>query len=573
MRFAALLVVLATSLAFTQNNPLPQIAQPLNPTHRAPGLGKDFTINVRGANFMPGSAVNWNGSPRDTAFVSPTLLVGTITAADVATAGTSTITVSNPVPGGGTSDPIYFPIHRPDTSVALARHDTFPAVIPGKFLTANVTGDFNGDGIVDLAVVEAAWGILVFPGTGSGTFGEPILTFALTNPSQLFALDLNHDGNLDLIATEGGLTQIYLGDGTGGFTPSDNFGYGGGSVRFGDFDQDGNVDMVFTVDGFYLFLYRGDGAGEFTGSVLLDSAPKVVGSPIVGDFNRDGKLDILIPEESQNHWSLVMLRGNGDGTFTRTISTPLPGEINVNGSVVGDFNHDGKLDIVADTGLVLLGVGNGSFTLGPSIDIPYVSSFRAADMNNDGNLDIIVQGVISNGTTSYGAVSILLGNGDGTFQSPLSWNSETNEFNAIDIVDTNEDGLLDVVYPNLNRALLSDKGAVSTFLQTALNVSPNWFSFGRQLVGTSSAPQVATLTNTGLGTLQIAAITVNGGITTDYSDTTTCGATLAPGATCTVSITFTPTTVANARNAIITIRYNQATGPQQIEMTGIGSSH
>ena len=56
MRFAALLVVLATSLAFTQNNPLPQIAQPLNPTHRAPGLGKDFTINVRGANFMPGSA-------------------------------------------------------------------------------------------------------------------------------------------------------------------------------------------------------------------------------------------------------------------------------------------------------------------------------------------------------------------------------------------------------------------------------------------------------------------------------------------------------------------------------------
>jgi hypothetical protein len=80
-------------------NPVPFLTLPLAPASAAPG-GAAFTLTVNGSGFVSGATVNWNGSARTTTVVSSSQLTAAITAADIASAGTATITVTNPAPGG-----------------------------------------------------------------------------------------------------------------------------------------------------------------------------------------------------------------------------------------------------------------------------------------------------------------------------------------------------------------------------------------------------------------------------------------------------------------------------------------
>jgi hypothetical protein len=93
-------------------NPVPQIDNPLVPTSAAPG-GPAFTLTVHGSGFVSASVVNWNGSPRTTTFVSPGEVTAAIPASDIATATTAAVTVTNPAPGGGLSNPAYFEVTTP----------------------------------------------------------------------------------------------------------------------------------------------------------------------------------------------------------------------------------------------------------------------------------------------------------------------------------------------------------------------------------------------------------------------------------------------------------------------------
>src|SRR5579884_3732315 len=92
-----------------QTNPVPLLNNPLVPDAAAPGSG-GFTLTVNGTGFVSSSVVNWNGSPRATTFVSASQVTAAILAADVATAGTASVTVVNPGPGGGASNVAFFPI-------------------------------------------------------------------------------------------------------------------------------------------------------------------------------------------------------------------------------------------------------------------------------------------------------------------------------------------------------------------------------------------------------------------------------------------------------------------------------
>src|SRR5260370_30937831 len=114
----SVIVFLATSL-LGQSNPVPFVNQPLVPTTVVPGSAA-FTLTVNGTGFVSGSVVNWNGSPRTTTFVSGSQLTASISAADVATASSATITVASPGPGGGVSNPAVFPIATPRSTLSFS---------------------------------------------------------------------------------------------------------------------------------------------------------------------------------------------------------------------------------------------------------------------------------------------------------------------------------------------------------------------------------------------------------------------------------------------------------------------
>ena len=113
--WAGLLLVIFTLPALAQINPVPLINQPLVPDAVAPG-GPAFTLTVNGTGFVSSSVVNWNGSQRVTTYGSSSQLTAAITVADIANAGTASVTVVNPTPGGGTSNVAFLSITNPTTT-------------------------------------------------------------------------------------------------------------------------------------------------------------------------------------------------------------------------------------------------------------------------------------------------------------------------------------------------------------------------------------------------------------------------------------------------------------------------
>src|ERR1700686_4632512 len=101
-----------------QTNPFPFVSQ-LSPVSGLPG-SSGFTLHVQGSGFVTGAVVNWNGSPRATQVLSSTAVTATISATDLAKVGTALVTVTNPAPGGGTSNAANFPVRRTWSGVAMA---------------------------------------------------------------------------------------------------------------------------------------------------------------------------------------------------------------------------------------------------------------------------------------------------------------------------------------------------------------------------------------------------------------------------------------------------------------------
>src|SRR5271167_966362 len=126
LRLLGLITILCCISAMAQSNPVPVINQPLIPVTVKPGQ-KGFTMTVNGSGFASAAVVNWNGSSRTTEFFSSSQLKARIDAEDVAKPGTVVVTVVNPAPGGGTSNPVLFPIQTPLPSVAMLPISSFPA--------------------------------------------------------------------------------------------------------------------------------------------------------------------------------------------------------------------------------------------------------------------------------------------------------------------------------------------------------------------------------------------------------------------------------------------------------------
>jgi hypothetical protein len=331
---------------------------------------------------------------------------------------------------------------------------------------AVITADLNGDGVLDLitanadTLYSAGLGVSVLLGL-SGRRGAPTGTFAPVRnyevgPAEALAVgDLNGDHKLDIVTSRGG---VLLNNGDGTFRIGPVYSGGLGSfIASADLNHDGKLDLI-TASNTGSFgrvnVLLGNGDGTFAAGPPL-TVPPGLGQVVVGDFNRDSRLDIV----ETSGQAAYLLPGNGDGTFgpAQTIATFQNADANgILAMTAADFNADGKLDLAvtylvsgtgggAGTAAILLGNGDGTFhNAGWTPNLPGASpvsqQLAAADFNGDGKLDLVAVGV----TPGYG-ISVFYGNGDGTF--PTSQNfvpGATSDPLHFAVGDFNGDGYADI---------------------------------------------------------------------------------------------------------------------------------
>ena len=449
---------------------------------------------------------------------------------------------------------------------------TLPVDVPGINLPYAISGgiaDFNGDGIPDLAIGNSDGSLSILLGKRKGQYQAPA-SFNANGAASLSVADFNGDGHPDLALGNGSGAVILLGNGDGTFAPPvqvvTTSAQGFRGLTVGDFNHDGKPDLVVLANAFfqsnplYIALGNGDGTFQPARQFWTASSPLPTGLA-VGDFNRDGNLDLVV---TLNPVGIAVMLGNGDGTFQPPVI--YPGEEVPTGLTVADLNGDGILDIIVagDHADVYLGKGDGTFNAPVYYDAGnFPSEVAVGDFNADGKIDLAVA---AQGPGAVGDIEILLGNGDGTFQSPVEIADRAPLSPTMAVADLNQDATPDIL-------VVGGGTGVSLFLSGPIaSLSPTSVNFGSVTPGSVSAPQLVTLANNGNAPLVLTSVTTATPTTATFALNNGCGASVPVRSSCQLSITFTPPSIGPIFGGILSLSDNAPRYLQTVPLVGSGAA-
>lgn len=314
-------------------------------------------------------------------------------------------------------------------------------------------GDFNNDGLLDLAI-SASNRINIFIGDGNGGFSYGntfVPTLVATHITNLIALNFDNNANLDLSYSENGSLFFLSGNGLGGFTSNNVSGIGclnPGTIFADNINNDAHTDIIVGSNcnpAFY--SYHGDGNGAVTSATFANgpaNGPNV-NSVITHDFNLDGLKEIIVT--LRNFSSIGVYNGSSTNSYTNFVTYPVIGAPIV--IKKGDLNGDGFIDLVSLNTLtvgysVLLGTSNSTFNAAVTTSLNSTAkSMDVADFDLDGKLDMAVSfdDAVDN-------IKVYKGNGDGTFSSSAFTLAVGNDPARFAAIDLNNDGKKDIVCAN-----------------------------------------------------------------------------------------------------------------------------
>jgi hypothetical protein len=460
------------------------------------------------------------------------------------------------------------------TSV-VAQFETRASAGTGTYVPFSlVAGDFNRDGKLDVAVVNylPTGNVMIFLGNGDGTFRAGASYAVAVQPLYAAAASFRHNGILDLVVGDTLSNDVYvmLGNGDGTFQPSVAYPTTGrpNEVSTGDFTGDGKIDiMALTGVGCNCVeVLPGNGDGTF-GAAVVTPVPYNIGGfgMASGDFDGDGKLDVAVSGFFGSANQVDILLGNGDGSFRADGFYPV--SLAPLSIVTGRFNGDKKIDLAVGNlegiGIsVLLGNGNGTFQQAVDYNTEPPAWVAVGDLNGEGKQDLVTASSGSSSNFDVSTVTVLTGNGDGTFQPGVAYPAGVF-LNYVAIGDFNGDHKPDLV------AVDGTGDAVITLLNTGVvTFSPTMpITFPTQLLGTTGSPLSATLTNNGTSPLTISSVSYSG---KPFHVQTTCRGSVAPGGNCTITGTFTAQTI-GVTSGTITIHDSASSKPQVVELVGTGT--
>jgi Ca2+-binding RTX toxin-like protein len=314
------------------------------------------------------------------------------------------------------------------------------------------TADVNGDGNLDLVTANLnTFNASVLLGNGSGGFAAKTDFVTGVGPFSIAVADVNGDGKPDLVTANEGTNNasVLLGNGSGGFAAKTDFATGSSprSVALADVNGDGKLDLITSnYNASTASVLLGNGSGGFAARTdfATGSSPRSVA---LADVNGDGKLDLIT--SNYNASTASVLLGNGSGSFAA--KSDFATGANPISVAVADVNGDGKLDLVTanyngNAASVLLGNGSGGFAAKTDFATgTNPISVAVADVNGDGKLDLVTANY--NGNTA----SVLLGNGSGGFATKADILTGVSSYpSSVTVADVNSDGQLDIVTTGFN---------------------------------------------------------------------------------------------------------------------------
>jgi hypothetical protein len=437
-------------------------------------------------------------------------------------------------------------------------------------------GDFNNDGILDLAVANNDGNdVSIYIGNGDGSFQPAVYYPSHTHPKAVIVGDFNNDGNADLAVAnhDSNDVSILLGDGKGHFAAPANYSVGLNprDVHVANLRGGVNEQDLVTADGgsttVSVLLANGNGTFQPSVHYPAGSSPRWI---TIADFNGDGLVDVAA--SNYGGASVGVLLGNGDGTFGTPLSFPVGTQ--PTGIQAGDLNGDGKPDLVVTIGglptspnhlvSVLLNV--------PLFISPTSLTFATQVLGTSSNSQPVT---LTNTAPSFVAISSITFTGT----NPTDF-SQTHTCGAG--LAGNSSCTINLTFTpksvNKRSATLSVSNSATTApltvslrgTGTAAALSPPNVNFPPQQVGTTSSRMMVTLTNTSTNaTLSISGITIKGADPNDFGQTPTCGTSLPPKQSCTTSLTFKPT-MTGPRSASLAVSDNGGGSPQIVALTGTG---